>query len=313
MNANSQNVSEVFTTKEITWCGLDFSHARLNGPGLETSSIVKDNLLSTWNETILKEKSKFNLRKFLRKKIVKYDMSAVNILNNEVVSQGFNSSLDISQIGSIVKSYNINSSSGIGLVFNVESFDKASDRAWLYATFFDLSSKKILFTEKLTGKGKGVGSKSFWVNAMFDIFEQIAKKKYGMWKKQYILMSGSAYNYPDNGVNKTNSSNENKSNSTNNNVEENNSQIKTQPEKLTPQIDYSTFSSQELKTQLDKALSSEDYKNAALIQQEIDKREKTEKYSSMTIEELNKQLKLALENEEYEKASALQVEIDKRK
>jgi hypothetical protein len=182
-------------------------------------------------------------------------------------------------------------------------------------TFFDISSKKILFTERMVGNGGGAGTKSFWVNAMFHIFEQIDRKKYGPWKKEFGAMTGTAYNYPDADINNNSQQKtvkqDNVIQKTTNNTEEN-KEVKNTPVK-TVKVDYTKLSTEELKTQLDKALATEDYKNAALIQQELDNRSKVDKYSSMPVEDLNKQLKVALENEEYEKAAAIQAELDKRK
>jgi protein-arginine kinase activator protein McsA len=308
----AQNASDVFTLKEITWCGLDFSQAKMKGPGLETTQVVKDNLFKEWNDLIQKEKSKFNLRGFLKKKMVNFDLSAVEKVNNSVnpdnlISSG-DYSIDISILGSLVKSYTLYSNSGVGLVFNIESFDRIIGKATLYATFFDLSTKKILFAEKMIGNGGGSSPRNYWANAIFHVFEQIDKKKYGQWKKQYGLMSGTAYSYPDKDINSNNT--QPKEEIKNTIVKEENKQVKNDKPK---KIDYTKLSSQDLKTQLDVALNTEDYKSAALIQQEIDNRAKLEKYSSMTTEDLNKQLKVALENEEYEKAAAIQAELDKRK
>ena len=60
-------------------------------------------------------------------------------------------------IESIVRGYNFSGKKGIGLMFIMETMNKASATASMYVTFINLSSGKVLLTERMTAKAAGFG------------------------------------------------------------------------------------------------------------------------------------------------------------
>ena len=75
--------------------------------------------------------------------------------------------------------------SGIGVAFIIENFNKGTQEATVYVTFFDIATKKVLVCEKMTGKAMGVGMRNYWAGAIKSILKQIDATEYKNWKSKY--------------------------------------------------------------------------------------------------------------------------------
>lgn len=195
--AKAQDGKAVFSTNEIVFFGLDFSKAKFvgsfdqgMGAAPATGSDMRNKYVGQWNDLIAKEQPKFDLRKAFRKDNVIYDLKSINEINKAldpdacmVYNEG---KIDPNEIPTMVKKYTPDvKKEGIGLSFIVENFNKNTQMADVYVTFFDIASKKILFTEKMNGKAMGVGIRNYWAGAIKDILRQIDDKEYKNWKNKY--------------------------------------------------------------------------------------------------------------------------------
>jgi hypothetical protein len=89
---------------------------------------------------------------------------------------------DITQI---IRSYDFQGLSGLGLMFNVESFNKQEQKAAIWVTFIDLASKDILLTERFIERAGGSGLRNYWSRAVFDAIDRIKAKSFDAWRKKY--------------------------------------------------------------------------------------------------------------------------------
>lgn len=193
----AQDAKTVFSTNEIVWFGLDFSKAKFvggfdqaMGAAPATGYDMKNKYVGQWNELMAKEQPKFDLRKAFRKDNVIYDLKSINEINKTIDPDAcmvYNAGkIDPNEIPAMVKKYNPDiKKEGVGLSFIVENFNKNTQIADLYVTFFDIASKKVLFTEKMSGTALGVGIRNYWAGAVKNILKQISDKDYMNWKSKY--------------------------------------------------------------------------------------------------------------------------------
>jgi hypothetical protein len=192
--AKAQDAKAVFSSNEIVWFGLDFSKAKFvgsfdqgMGAGPASGSDMKNKYVPGLNDLIAKEQPKFDLKKAFRKDNVIYDLKSINEINKSldpdacmVYNEG---KIDPNEISSMVKKYTPDiKKEGIGLSFIVENLNKNTQMADVYVTFFDIASKKVLFTEKMNGKAMGVGIRNYWAGSIKDILKQIDESQYKNWK-----------------------------------------------------------------------------------------------------------------------------------
>jgi hypothetical protein len=191
----AQDASKVFSSSEMVWFGLDFTKAKFvgqfdqgMGAAPATGSDMKNKFIPEWNALIVKEPQNFDLRKTFRKDNVFNDISSINELNSKIdvdACMSFNATkIDRATIESMVKKYSsAEKKEGLGLAFIVENFDKGLATAGVYITFFDIATKKVLLSEKVEGKARGVGIRNYWAGAIKDILKKIDAEEYKNWKK----------------------------------------------------------------------------------------------------------------------------------
>ncbi len=122
---------------------------------------------------------------------VPFDLSVVDKRNklpeiDKLVIDFESYALDKSTIEEIIKEYDTKEKQGIGIVFIMESFNKPKRIGKMWVTFFDIASKTVLLTEKMSGKASGSGFRNYWARTYYNVMVKIKKTEYLKWKKEYI-------------------------------------------------------------------------------------------------------------------------------
>jgi hypothetical protein len=187
-------VKEVFDPKTpIVWLGLDFTGAVFIGDREKFGS--KNDiryLISSWNSLMTMEKEKFDVYAMLGK---------TKVVHKVEIAQEHNDKLELTDITSndladrvrltkeiiqdIVTSYDFSDLQGIGLMFNVENFNKLNNEAVVWITFINLETKSIIFTERVAAPPGGSGLRNYWAGAIFAIMRKIKAGSFEQWKRKY--------------------------------------------------------------------------------------------------------------------------------
>lgn len=193
----SQNTAkDLFNTNSIVWYGLNFSQAKMVGQfdqavgaGAASASEIKNKWISAWNGLIISEPQNFKLAEAFNKDEVYNDLAPTDKQNQTIKNDDLMSSNDYSfadpkkTVNSIIsKLSGGDKTEGIGVTFIVESFNKITNQATVYVTVFDIKTKTVLITEKVTGKPAGIGLRNFWGGAIKHIIKQIKSDYYSKWK-----------------------------------------------------------------------------------------------------------------------------------
>jgi hypothetical protein len=213
--SSAQTLQDVFTKTEMVWYGLDFSQAKFVGEfnefgpvpamggvvkvqtgdttkviigGQNGAQVLRDNYFKPWNYVILKEKEKYNLPVYYRKKAVKADISAVENINSKVNPDSMLLSwgtieLTGERLEGAVNKYDNKGKSGLGLVYIVESFNKTLELAIIHVTFFDIATNKVLMSKRLQTKPGGIGLRNYWATSIYRAMQE-SKEQWKKWKKE---------------------------------------------------------------------------------------------------------------------------------
>jgi len=189
-----QDKADVFNpSTEITWLGLDFSGAKFIGDRerLGSESDIR-HLIDAINELMITEADKYNVAAAIQRKTVDNEIEVTNEHNAELDVLAMISTdgkdhihLNRSQVEEIISSYDFKGKSGIGLIFNVESFNKLLEEGSFWITFVNMVSKEVLFTERLTAPPAGFGMRNFWAGSVNGILAKIKKKEFENWRKKH--------------------------------------------------------------------------------------------------------------------------------
>jgi hypothetical protein len=197
MSAMSQDAQKALTADQMTWFGIDYSHVKLIGSfsqfgdaGVLDEDDIRKKYFPAWNNIIVKEESKYDLKGAFRKNEVNYKLAMLEKINAATsnasmvsIEESDRNHLNVEKITSIVAKYPLAKESGIGLVFIAESLDKNIEEGNYYVTFFDIATKKVLMVKRMTGKAGGFGVRNYWARSFYNVLVQ-SKKDYKKWLKE---------------------------------------------------------------------------------------------------------------------------------
>ncbi|PCH71695.1 MAG: hypothetical protein COC06_00150 [Bacteroidales bacterium] len=162
--------------EEVTWMGLDFTHAKLiNRTAFTNSRVIKDSYLTKWNNIIFNEPKKFNISKYFGIRSVKFDISEVTDRNSKIKHQSLvvdhaDKLLQKDEIKEIIAQYP--KAEGVGLLLLVESFNKNNTTGTYWACFFNRATSEVLSVQKIAGHAKGIGIRNYWANSLYQAMKR---------------------------------------------------------------------------------------------------------------------------------------------
>lgn len=188
--SSAQTMAEVLNNKcDVTWIGLDFSEAHFV-PAVEFAEVQAnvDLALIKWNNLLEQEPAKFDLGAALGSTRTKNNTSFIQAANNGFsendLLQRTTEPLDPNKIPAMLKRYTTEGE-GVGAVFIVESFDKTQVKATFHVTFFNMATKEMIFTERISGKPMGFGMRNYWAGAVSDVLKNIKKSYAQAWYARF--------------------------------------------------------------------------------------------------------------------------------
>lgn len=190
-NSNAQTSKDVFDSNTpITYLGIDFSNAKCYGEGTRFNA---SDITTRINDLVKNEYDKYDLGEALKRSNLNKNFELTEKLNANIKDDKFftdNESdlnkLDEATIQKIVSKYNLSGyDKGIGVIFIVDNLNKSAVEEVVWVTFFNISTKKVLFTEKATQKAGGFGLRNYWARPFYDVIKNIKSTWYKKWKSKY--------------------------------------------------------------------------------------------------------------------------------
>lgn len=192
---HAQTVNDIFDPNTtITWLGWDLTGAIFIGDRQKFGSQSDiQRLIKSWNDLMDREREKYNVAAMMRKKVpVDFKLDITNNHNAEldianILSEKSSDHVHLRKDGveQIAAAYNYDGLKGIGLMFNIESFNKINNEATMWMTFVNMENGQVLITERLTASPNGAGLRNFWAGAVREMMEHVKKKDFEAWRKKY--------------------------------------------------------------------------------------------------------------------------------
>ena len=189
-------VKDLFNSETpVTYFGIDFSQLRLIGDEAANEDDIRDKQFPSINDLVVNEPKKFKLADAFHKSRVDTDLEEVHKKNAKVDTDKLKSSksadfhrLKPEDVNAVVKGYNFGDYKGLGVLLVAEAFSKTEKSASYYVTIIDLSTKKVLITERVVGEvGRfgGFGFRNYWGGTVKEVLEKVEKTHYKAWKSKY--------------------------------------------------------------------------------------------------------------------------------
>ncbi|MGJ7030698.1 hypothetical protein [Niabella hirudinis] len=194
LHSQAQTLNEVLTNKEtpIYYFGIDFTKAKLIGDAAAKADDIVARQFDGINDLMVNESKKYDIAGAFRKDEMNSDLSFVSKRNQKVDPETLLSSssedynlLKESDITALVKGFNTGDKKGTGLLFVVDGMNKPKKELSVWVTLFDISSKKILVTERVEGSvGMGFSFRNYWATGFKKVIDQVKNRKYAVWKSK---------------------------------------------------------------------------------------------------------------------------------
>jgi hypothetical protein len=196
---NSQTAKDLFNSSnvKVNWLGVDFSHVKLigdfsqfYGTGSKSNAQIRDVYFSGWNNIILAEPAKYDIKGMLRLSEIYYDIDMIMEINStakiEDLESYNNPNYSKKDIEGFISSYKIENSEGIGVLLVAECLNKNAEEAYFHFVAINMITKEILIYERLRGEPMGIGLRNYWAGSVYSVIKDIKKKHYKIWKKRFL-------------------------------------------------------------------------------------------------------------------------------
>lgn len=177
------NTGRLFHSDTIVYYGLDFTKAIYTFPDKVGEEKANQKFFAAWisyfealirPEDILVKLLKKNQASRFNPISIQYNYT--NISPPWISEKCF--SLTIDSLSRHIKAYSIRETSGIGFVINVENLNMSHKYVSAYFTFFDISTKDILWTVKVKGTPGGSGYSTFWAIGIYNALKEYIDRYY---------------------------------------------------------------------------------------------------------------------------------------
>ena len=180
LTINAQTIMDVARTEELTWYGLDFSCARfIRFESSITPDRIKNELIKNW--VISTAKTNFSFK--YKVDVVRIDTTSCDLRNSTIDPDNLmtNSYYEMNNeaIEKVIAGYKT-SGKGYGFVYIVESFEKSTEKVYIYVCYFKETDHKIISMRRYIGKASGIGLEHHYAGAIDDVISYSSKdfKKY---------------------------------------------------------------------------------------------------------------------------------------
>jgi len=185
LTLSAQDTKLVFGSPTVVWYGMDFTKLKMIGLKEESPHTIRDQYFKDWNGITLS----MDLAKTFQKHTVANDIKGVTQINaareTDALLADAETELSKQQIADEVKLLPPSQQKkGLAVVFIAQSFNKSADLATVHVVFFDIASREVLWSKKVTAKPAGGNTSKAWAGALRTILTNIEKKDFSAWKKE---------------------------------------------------------------------------------------------------------------------------------
>lgn len=191
VNSKAQTLKEFFTSgTPLTYLGVDFTQARVIGEAVTDANDIRDRFFGSINNVIIAEPKKYDIAGAFHTQVTA-DLELVKKRNAAISTETIKSSntadfsrLKPADIDKLVRGFDFGGKKGVGLLFVMDGMSKGEQAANVFVTLVDMSSKKVLLTERIEGKAGGFGFRNYWARSIFEVLKDINDHKYREWKQK---------------------------------------------------------------------------------------------------------------------------------
>lgn len=165
----------------VIWIGIDYSAAKFVGlAGFPEPGDLSKYLLA-WNDFVITEPDKYDVKKALGVPAVKIDLSYTYAknegLDTESMVQEEDYKLSREEVEAVAKSYDLSTLSGTVVMLVAECYNKKTLKGSHWLVMMNADNSEILSAERFVEKPRGFGLRNFWARTIYELLETKRKNK----------------------------------------------------------------------------------------------------------------------------------------
>ena len=188
MFLNEDLFIDFLNKKEILWLGINFGKVKFTRKGFDLTQDAMHHLFHEWNQLILSDQKKYDIRMSFRKPIMEYNLSTVTKINRSSrLSSVLTKRIDIKyvlneeQIIQFVSEYEYPQIFEYSLTFVVESFDTETKTAAIWVVVLKSATNEVVLCEKFLKTPSGLGTRNYWARTFYNVFYDIQSASFLRW------------------------------------------------------------------------------------------------------------------------------------
>jgi hypothetical protein len=191
--AQTANLKDLFNNADLTptFLGCDWTQVKVINDPAANPKILVDQVFQSINDLLLKESKKYDVKGAFHQNSILNETTSVNARIASIDASTIASTntadasrLQAADIQKVASGVDPKGNKGLGILFVVEALDKGNKEVTLWCTIVDLSSMKVLMTQRIVGKtGSAFGERNYWASGIHSCIEKIGDQ-YKSWKKQ---------------------------------------------------------------------------------------------------------------------------------
>lgn len=172
--------TDTYKSENVTWYGIDYTKIQMVGDDgfSDTENIVRI-YFDAWNNFVLSEPKKYDVRKNLFKQDVIIDLDLVKehnaLVDPKALVVSKVNSISQDDVNALLDSYDFKNNTGIGVLLVAEYYNKNNVTASYLYIVFDVQSKSILFSRRYYSNPRGFGFRNYWAYTIYKTLQSIGE------------------------------------------------------------------------------------------------------------------------------------------
>ncbi len=163
----------------VTWVGIDYSQAKFIGAAGFTDPADLPRFLLAWNDFVLTEPDKYDVKKALGVSEVTIDLSYTYRKNEELDTKAMvqeeDHKLSKDEVVTVAKSYDFSKLDGTVAMLLAEAYNKKTVLGSHWLVLIDAENSEVLSAVRYEEKAKGFGLRNYWAHTIYELLQSNEK------------------------------------------------------------------------------------------------------------------------------------------
>ncbi|MEB2777820.1 hypothetical protein SYJ56_21070 [Algoriphagus sp. D3-2-R+10] len=163
----------------VTWIGIDYTHAKFVGAAGFTDPSDLPRFLLDWNDFVITEPDKYDVKKALGISDVTIDLSYTykknEGLDTEAMVQEEDHMITQEEAETVALSYDLSEIEGTAALLVAECYNKKTTKGSHWLILIDAQTSEIISAEHFVEKPGGFGLRNYWARTIYELL--VSKEK----------------------------------------------------------------------------------------------------------------------------------------